>query len=82
MSRLFAGYVGAVVAGVAVVVLRPGVATDEHDLLEHCRSLLAAFKVPERIITVAELPVVGIGKIDQGAVRELVARAVQGQEQR
>ena len=68
--------------GVAVVVLRPGVATDEHDLLEHCRSLLAAFKVPERIITAPELPSVGIGKIDQGAVRELVARAVQGQEQR
>lgn len=30
-------------AGVALVVVRPGVATDEQDLLDHCRRELAAF---------------------------------------
>ncbi|WP_151526063.1 class I adenylate-forming enzyme family protein [Serinicoccus kebangsaanensis] len=58
--------------GVAVVVLRSGVATDEHDLLEHCRGLLASFKVPTRVLAVPELPEVGIGKTDQSAVRALV----------
>ena len=68
--------------GVAVVVLRPGVATDEHDLLEHCRGLLAPFKVPERVLAVPDLPVVGIGKTDQAAVRALVAELVPEREER
>ncbi|GAB2821673.1 long-chain fatty acid--CoA ligase [Alpinimonas psychrophila] len=42
--------------GVAWVVLRSGVATDETDLLTFCSSLLARFKVPKQIIFVAEIP--------------------------
>ncbi|MEO6943985.1 MAG: AMP-binding protein [Lacisediminihabitans sp.] len=42
--------------GVAYVVLRSGVATDEKDLLEHCAAQVAAFKVPKRIVIVAKLP--------------------------
>ena len=42
--------------GVAHVVLRHGVATDEQDLLDHCVSQLAAFKVPKRIMIVPALP--------------------------
>ena len=58
--------------GVALVELRRGVATDEHDLIEHCRAELAAFKVPVRIGAVPAIPLVGIGKTDVVAVRALV----------
>lgn len=42
--------------GVAWVVVRSGVATDETDLLEFCNSVLARYKVPKQIIFVAEIP--------------------------
>ncbi len=42
--------------GVAYVVLRPGVATDEKDLLDHVATQLAAFKVPKRILVIPKLP--------------------------
>jgi fatty-acyl-CoA synthase len=42
--------------GVAHVVLRSGVATDEKDLLDHTAAQLAAFKVPKRILIVPSLP--------------------------
>jgi fatty-acyl-CoA synthase len=57
---------------VALVVTRPGTATDEEDLLQHCRGELAGFKVPARVVSVPGLPTVGIGKIDRAAVRALV----------
>ena len=50
--------------------------TDEVDLVEHCRRELAAFKVPVRVRLVAELPTVGIGKIDRARVHDLVADVV------
>ena len=52
---------------------RPGVPTDETELLEHCRRELAAFKVPVRIHLVREVPLVAVGKVDRPAVRRLVA---------
>lgn len=42
--------------GVAWVVVRDGVATDETDLLEFCRSALARFKVPKTIRFVSSIP--------------------------
>jgi fatty-acyl-CoA synthase len=42
--------------GMAHVVLRHGVATDEKDLLEHCVAQMAAFKVPKRVVIVPKLP--------------------------
>lgn len=42
--------------GVAWVVVRPGVATDETDLLGYCAGALAKFKVPRRILFVTEIP--------------------------
>jgi fatty-acyl-CoA synthase len=59
--------------GIAVVVTRPGVPTDEQDLLEHCRRELASFQVPARVVEVDAVPTVGIGKTDRQAVRRLVA---------
>lgn len=57
--------------GLAVVVTRPGVPTDEQDLLEHCRRELASFQVPERVLEVDAIPTVGIGKVDRQALRDL-----------
>lgn len=42
--------------GVAWVVVRPGVATDEIDLLDYCRAALARFKVPKTICFVPSIP--------------------------
>lgn len=58
--------------GLAVVVTRPGVPTDEQDLLEHCRRELASFQVPVRVLEVDSIPTVGIGKTDRQALRRLV----------
>ncbi|AXH98199.1 long-chain fatty acid--CoA ligase [Ornithinimicrobium avium] len=49
--------------GVALVVPRSGVVTDETELVEHCRERLAAFKVPVAVHLVPELPSVSVGKI-------------------
>lgn len=42
--------------GVAFVVLRQGVATDEKELLDLCAAQLAAFKVPKEIVVLPKLP--------------------------
>ncbi|MBX3309592.1 MAG: AMP-binding protein [Cryobacterium sp.] len=42
--------------GVAWVVVRQGMATDEDELLAHCAEHLAAFKLPKRIMLVRSIP--------------------------
>jgi benzoate-CoA ligase len=42
-------------------------------LIEHCRSVLAGFKVPRRLEFVAELPRTETGKIRRAALRELAS---------
>lgn len=61
--------------GVALVVPRSGVVTDETELLDHCRDRLAAFKVPVAVHLVPELPSVSIGKISRGRAREMALEA-------
>lgn len=56
--------------GVAFVVIRPGMATDEQELLEHCAALLARFKVPGRIETVGALPRTALNKVLRGRLRQ------------
>jgi len=53
---------------VAAVTLRPGAAATSEALRAHCRTLLAAFKVPERIDVVPELPRGPSGKPRPGAL--------------
>ena len=57
--------------GKAFVVRRPGVQLSETDLREHCRNLLARFKVPRYIIFVEELPKNDTGKINRAALKQL-----------
>jgi long-chain acyl-CoA synthetase len=57
---------------VAAVVLRPGAAFDAAGLRDFCRSHLAAYKVPRRIVQVEDLPRSLIGKVLRREVRERV----------
>jgi O-succinylbenzoic acid--CoA ligase len=59
---------------VAAVVLRLGTEVTDEELLRHCRAGLAGFKVPVRIVRVAELPRSGQGKLNRRALRATLAK--------
>jgi fatty-acyl-CoA synthase len=62
-------------SGVAFVVIRPGLAVDEQELLDHCAAQLASFKVPARIETVGALPRTALNKVLRARLRtELAGR--------
>src|SRR5690606_8788859 len=56
---------------VAAVELEPGTALDEAGMREHCRTQLASYKVPKRIVAIDDLPRSMLGKILRKQVREL-----------
>ena len=56
-------------AGVALVVRRPGLVTDETELVEHVRGQLAGYKVPVAIHVVPELPYLAVGKLARDRAR-------------
>ncbi|HEY8589912.1 MAG TPA: long-chain fatty acid--CoA ligase, partial [Naasia sp.] len=61
---------------VAAIVLRDGAAASPEALRDFCRTHLAAYKVPKRVIVVEELPRSLIGKVLRRVVREqLIAEA-------
>jgi fatty-acyl-CoA synthase len=60
--------------GVAAVVLAPGEAVEEEELLDHCRARLARYKVPRGIRFVDELPRSGIGKVLKDELRGLIVK--------
>lgn len=47
----------------AVIVLRPDSDTTEASLQQHCRALIAGYKVPRSVEFVTELPMSGAGKV-------------------
>ena len=53
----------------AYVVLRAGQALDEDALIDHCRSRLARYKCPTKVLFVPQLPVGGTGKVLRRALR-------------
>ena len=53
----------------AFVEVKAGAAVTEAELIEHCRSLLARFKAPKRVIF-GELPKTSTGKIQKFVLRE------------
>jgi long-chain acyl-CoA synthetase len=55
---------------VAVVVARAGSAPTDEQLRTHARGLLAAYKVPRRVVFVDELPRSIVGKVLRRVVRE------------
>ena len=54
---------------VAFVVLRPGLTAEPEELIEHCQSVLAKFKVPRAVFIEANLPQTSIGKIAKPVLR-------------
>jgi fatty-acyl-CoA synthase len=58
---------------VAYVELKPGASATEEEIIGHCRSLLARFKVPKAVVFV-EIPKTSTGKIQKFKLRDL-ARA-------
>ncbi|MBX3566654.1 MAG: acyl-CoA synthetase [Rhizobiaceae bacterium] len=55
---------------VAYVELKPGRTATEAEIIEHCRGLLARFKVPKAILF-AEIPKTSTGKIQKFKLREM-----------
>jgi long-chain acyl-CoA synthetase len=55
----------------AYVVLRPGAAATEADLIDFCRPHLAAYKLPRSVRFVADLPKTSTGKIMRRELRTL-----------
>ena len=54
----------------AFIVPRNGVAPGEDDIIRHCRSLIAAYKCPKRVIFRDALPKSGAGKILKNELRD------------
>lgn len=53
----------------AFVVVGHGMRTEADELLEHCRRMLAPYKIPAQLRLVDSLPKTGVGKIDKNALR-------------
>ena len=51
--------------GIAFVVAKRDTTLDAEKLMEHCRSSLAPYKVPNQIRVIEELPRTSVGKIDK-----------------
>ena len=60
---------------VAAIQPKPGHEVDADVLREHCRSLLAGYKVPERIYRLDDMPKSSTGKIQKHLVAEMLLRA-------
>ncbi|WP_431324719.1 class I adenylate-forming enzyme family protein [Rhizobium sp. YTU87027] len=60
---------------VACVVLRDAQGFDEEVLIGHCRDRLSAYKVPDRVYVVEEIPRTGSGKILRVKLRESLPAA-------
>jgi len=60
--------------GIAAVVVADGRTVDEEELLDHCRTRLARFKVPKGVRFADELPRSGMGKVRKDALRGLIVR--------
>ena len=54
----------------AVIALRPGGEATQESIQEHCRALIAGYKVPRSMEFVDELPVSGAGKVLKRDLRE------------
>jgi len=60
---------------VAFVALRPGARANAEELLAHCRTNLARYKVPARLEILAALPKTSVNKTDKKQLKERAAWA-------
>jgi fatty-acyl-CoA synthase len=54
----------------AVVVIKEGAALAEHEVITHCRSSMAGFKTPKRVVFVNSLPKSASGKVLKRELRD------------
>jgi long-chain acyl-CoA synthetase len=62
---------------VAFVVLRPDLAAEPDELIDHCKNVLAKFKVPRAVFIETTLPRTSIGKIAKPVLRERISSSLQ-----
>ena len=55
----------------AVVTLKTNASIEEQALIEHCKSLIASYKKPKKVIVVDELPKLVTGKVNKVALRDM-----------
>jgi len=55
----------------AVVVIRPGDALNESELISVLKADIASFKVPKRVHLVADLPRNAMGKVQKNVLRAM-----------
>ncbi len=63
----------------AVVVTRSGVDVSEAELRDHCRTLIASYKVPQAITFLDRLPTSGAGKVLKREVVEMISTTSEGE---
>jgi fatty-acyl-CoA synthase len=54
----------------AIVVIKDGAVLGEHEVITHCRSSMAGFKTPKRVLFVSSLPKSPTGKLLKRELRE------------
>ena len=62
----------------AVVVLKPGQAVEDAEIIEYCRQRLSSFKKPESVVFVDELPRNPLGKVLKRVLREEYDQPIEG----
>ncbi len=60
----------------AVVITADGAQLTAEEIIAHCRSLIAGYKVPKTVIFVDTLPMTATGKVLKRAVREQIAKEI------
>jgi acyl-CoA synthetase (AMP-forming)/AMP-acid ligase II len=60
----------------AVVVLSPGAAAGEAELIDHCKTQIASYKKPKSVVFTQELPRLPSGKINKVVLRQTYAAPV------
>jgi acyl-CoA synthetase (AMP-forming)/AMP-acid ligase II len=55
--------------GLLAVVLKPGQAASQAELLDFCQGQLARFKVPKRVVFLEALPYSPYGKVEKAKLR-------------
>jgi acyl-CoA synthetase (AMP-forming)/AMP-acid ligase II len=54
----------------AEVILKAGATLDEAELIAHCKTYLAGYKVPKSVAFVDAIPLTAVGKVDKVTIRE------------
>jgi acyl-CoA synthetase (AMP-forming)/AMP-acid ligase II len=54
----------------AEVILKPGLTLSQAQIITHCKTYLAGYKVPKSVAFVDVIPLTAVGKVDKVAIRE------------